>query len=68
MMRDNLTGKYFKADHPITCMNPNEWNKIVDVRVEWCVNKNRIHVLVRGEDTMWFSDTCVLCILDEVEG
>ncbi len=66
-MKIDLIGKYFKADHPITCMNPREYNKIVDVKVDWCTHRERIHVLVRGEDTMWFSDTCIAIILEDID-
>lgn len=61
----NLIGKYFKANHPITCLNPKEYNKIVDIRQKWCTMNNRIKTYVRGENTMWFSDTVILHITDE---
>lgn len=67
MFTDDLTGKYFKADHPITCLNPNEYNKITEAHVSWCPTQERIKVMVRGEETMWFSESSILHITDEVE-
>lgn len=44
-----LIGQEVKADHPVTCLNPNEAFKIVDVKIEG----DKLYV--RGEETMWFS-------------
>ena len=50
-----LIGKTAKADHPITCMNPEDTFTIVQVRVEVSSHQEDGHkVLVRGENTMWF--------------
>ena len=55
-IEDFLIGKIAKADHPITCMNPEETFKIIAVRVEQTLsNQEEGHkVFVRGENTMWF--------------
>lgn len=67
MITENLIGKYFKADHPITPLNPSEYNEIKYVNVKWCPNKNRIVVYVRGEDTIWFSDSVIEHIVSEID-
>lgn len=63
----NLIGQYFKASHPSTCLNPNEYNAIVDIRVEWCSIENRIKTYVRGECTMWFADSVIDHVVAELE-
>ena len=51
-----LIGKTARADHPITCMNPEETFKIIAVRIEQTLScqEEGHKVLVRGENTMWF--------------
>jgi len=48
-----LIGKTAKADHPITCLNPNETFTIIEVRTE------ADHISVRGENTCWFGQNLV---------
>lgn len=51
-MKDHLSwliGQEVKADHPITCANPNETFEIVDAKIE----NNKLYV--RGSATIWFS-------------
>ena len=45
-----LKGKQLKADHPVTCLNPDEWFTPVRVRIS---DARRIFVI--GARTCWFS-------------
>ena len=45
-----LKGKQVKADHPITCLNPEEWFEPVTVQI---TDERRI--FVRGVNTCWWS-------------
>lgn len=52
-LMNTLIGKKAKADHPITCANPEEYFIIKEVRIDHDV------VFVRGEKTMWFGESLV---------
>lgn len=43
-----LIGLEVRADHPITCLNPEPTFKISEVKIE----NDKLYV--RGEQTMWF--------------
>jgi hypothetical protein len=48
-----LKGQLASANHPITVLNPDKYFTITDVRV----TEGRIYV--RGENTMWFSQSLI---------
>lgn len=48
MKNSFLIGLTVAANHPITCLNPNKFFKIHEVRIE----NDKLYV--RGENTMWF--------------
>ena len=50
---DWLMGQEVKADHPITCLNPDGTFKIVDAQIDGG------KLYVRGDDTMWFSSEMI---------
>ena len=45
---DFLIGLEVRADHPITCLNPEKSFKIFDAKIE----DDKLYV--RGQNTMWF--------------
>ena len=50
-----LVGQFAKADHPITVLNPKEIFEITNVKV--LMRSKGPVIFVRGEDTMWFSES-----------
>lgn len=51
-----LVGKRAKANHPITCLNPDETFIIFEVRAEYRTDIQKTVVQVRGENTMWWGN------------
>jgi hypothetical protein len=52
VLEQAFVGREAKADHPITCLNPEATFIIKQVRLE------DGGIAVRGERTMWFGDSC----------
>lgn len=54
-VRNSLIGKLASANHPLTCLNPEETFEIVDVKIENSEHHNFGKISVRGEETCWFT-------------
>lgn len=54
-----LIGKRAKANHPITCLNPEEYFIIYEVKLE----NDDGRIFCRGENTCWFSANMLEVIL-----
>ena len=48
-----------KANHPITCLNPDEWFSVKEYMQEYHPDLERDVIRIRGENTAWFRlDQC----------
>lgn len=64
---DNIfMGAMIKVDHPTTCLNPDEYFKVIAVNIEG--NPMSPKIYVRGENTCWFSTTLILDYFFYVDG
>lgn len=56
---DNVfLGKMVKVNHPITCLNPDEFFKIEYVEIEGSIEEPKIYI--RGNKTMWFNSKLII--------
>jgi hypothetical protein len=59
MVEDNcFMGKWVKVDHPQTCLNPDEYFQVKEVRIDGCPMEPKIYI--RGENTCWFNSKTIV--------
>lgn len=54
-------GSKVKVNHPITCLNPDEYFEVVDMQFDPITNR----CSVIGANTCWFGGTMIVEVLDE---
>lgn len=54
-------GSKVKVSHPITCLNPEEFFTVVEMRTEIFPTK----VWIRGENTCWFNANMIEDLVQE---
>jgi len=62
VLKNALVGKIAKADHPITCINPEEYFEIVEAKLD--TYSGEVKLYVKGENTCWFNSNMATLIAD----
>lgn len=58
-------GSVVKVNHPITCLNPNEYFEITQIEIRFerfTTGKIRCRPWIRGSETAWFNADMILDI------
>jgi len=64
LLNNLLVGKLAKVNHPITIINPKEYFRIYEVRIEDDIEMDH-RIYIRGKNTAWFGQESILIIKSE---